>query len=139
MSTLLTLPITITSGNNPVTSGSLAVTLAKITTAIFTPTGGTWVQCGGVVWDVGPNGHVNFFFKVHGQANGGFPLGPGGRDYTYTFTGQQNANGSSPSGTVNFPSATAAKKAHTGSDIDQTDTWQAGAGEEVPHAKRKGA
>jgi hypothetical protein len=96
--------LTVNTGVNPVT-------------ATFQPENGTSTSCTGVVWNVGPNGQVGFNFQVSGSANGNFPL-KGGQQYTYHFSGTFDPNGSSPQGSVNWPSS-------DGADIDEVDTWQA--------------
>ncbi len=127
--------ITIKNGNVEVASGELEVISGQPATASFTPDGGTQSNCTAVVWNVGANGTVGFHFQVTGQANGDFPCGPNGTNFTYRFTGNQNANGSAPSGQVNFPSA--------GIQGDDNDTWQGGASEDAeddePYAESKTA
>jgi hypothetical protein len=120
------------SSGEEVASGELEVdTSTRPTTATFTPTDGTETDCSGVNWNTGPNGNVSFNFQVSGEDNGDFPCGANGNAYTYQFTGHQNANGSSPSGTVNFPSA--------GITGDDNDTWQAGASEDESYAQSQTA
>jgi hypothetical protein len=124
--------ITVKNGSVEVATGDLEVdTSVNPATATFTPTDGTETDCTGVVWNAGANGNVGFNFQVSGEANGDFPCGPNGGAYTYRFTGRQNANGSSPSGNVNFPSA--------GITGDDNDTWQAGASEDEPYAQSQTA
>lgn len=123
--------ITIKNGAVEVATGDLEVTAGNPPTATFTPTDGTEANCTGVVWNAGPNGIVGFSFQVSDQANGDFPCGANGNAYTYRFTGNQNANGSNPSGNVNFPSA--------GIEGDDNDTWQAGAAEDEPYAQSQKA
>jgi len=116
------------SGGTVVATGDLEVdTSTNPPTAQFTPDDGTETDCTNVVWNTGANGNVGFHFRVSGQANGDFPCGPNGNAHTYLFSGNQNANGNSPSGTVNFPSA--------GIAGDDNDTWQAGATEDEPYAR----
>ena len=123
--------ITVKNGNDVVATGDLEVETGPPVTGTFTPTDGTETACTGVVWNTGPNGLVGFNFQVSGEANGDFPCGKNGNAYTYRFTGNQNANGSSPSGRVNFPSAKI--------EGDDNDTWQAGATEDEPYAQSQTA
>lgn len=112
--------ITVKNGDTVVATGTLEVdTSVNPVTATFQPDDGTEEDCTGVVWSTSPNGNVGFDFKVTGAANGDFPCGKNGGSYTYRFTGNQNANGDAPNGTVNFPGA--------GIEDDDNDTWQAGA------------
>jgi len=124
--------ITVKHDGVEVASGSLEVdTSVNPVTATFTPDDGEEGDCTGVVWNDTPNGVVRFNFAVTSEANGDFPCGANGGTHNYRFQGNQNANGNSPNGTVNFPSA--------GIEGDDNDTWQAGASEDEPYAIGQGA
>jgi len=124
--------ITVKHDNVEVASGTLEVdTSVNPTSATFTPDDGEESACGGVVWNETANGAVRFNFSVSNEANGDFPCGANGATYVYRFQGNQDANGHSPSGTVNFP--------HAGIEDDDNDTWQAGASEDEPYAMSQGA
>jgi hypothetical protein len=96
--------ITVTQSNTELASGDLEVdTSTNPPTGTFTPDGGTEVTAHVSSWSSGPNGPANWSFQVSGSANGGFPLGKNGTPFTYSFTGNQNAQGSNPSGRVTWP------------------------------------
>ena len=101
--------ITVTQGTTELASGDLEVdTSTTPPTGTFTPTNGTEVTAHVSSWSASPNGAANWSFHVSGSANGGFPLGPNGNPFTYSFTGNQNAQGSNPSGNVTWPPSIAA-------------------------------
>jgi len=96
--------ITVTQGSTELASGDLEVdTSTTPPTGTFTPEGGNEVTAHVSSWSASPNGAANWSFQVKDSANGGFPLGPNGNPFTYSFTGNQNAQGSNPSGNVTWP------------------------------------
>ncbi|HEV8134477.1 MAG TPA: hypothetical protein VGP85_07370 [Pyrinomonadaceae bacterium] len=96
--------ITVTQGSTELASGDLEVdTSTTPPTGTFTPTDGYEVTAQVSSWSASPNGAANWSFQVSGSANGDFPLGPNGNPFRYNFTGNQNAQGSNPSGNVTWP------------------------------------
>jgi hypothetical protein len=115
-----------------IASGTLTVdTSTNPPTGTFTPDGGTLVSCNVSAWSSSAGGSTNWNFRVSGEANGDFPLGNNGNPFTYTFTGNENASGTNPSGTVNWPGS--------GTPDDETVTWQGEATEDETYARGQGA
>jgi hypothetical protein len=98
--------ITVTQGTTELASGDLEVdTSTTPPTGTFTPDGGYEVTAHVSSWSASPNGAANWSFQVKDSVNGDFPLGPNGNPFTYSFTGNQNAQGSNPSGNVTWPTS----------------------------------
>lgn len=108
--------IVVKEGTTELASGDLEVdTSTTPPTGTFTPDGGYEVTAHVSSWSASPNGAANWSFQVSGTANGDFPLGKNGTPFTYAFTGNQNANGTNPSGRVTWPS---------GIEAGDNTTWQ---------------
>jgi len=123
--------IVVKNGVTEIASGTLTVdTSTTPPTGTFTPTGGTEITCNVSAWSSGPSGATNWSFRIT-EANGDFPIKENGKGYTYNFIGNENAEGSDPSGSVNWPS--------TSPKEDETVTWQGEATVEEPSARGQGA
>jgi hypothetical protein len=123
--------IVVSKGGAEIASGTLTVdTSTTPPTGTFTPDGGTEVTCNVSSWSSSPNGSTNWSFVVKDEANGDFPLGPNGNQFTYSFTGHENPQGTNPSGRVTWPPSLPG---------DENPTWQGDATEDEPISQGKAA
>ena len=128
------IPISVSLDGQEVASGTLSVdTSTTPQTGTFTPDNGTGaVTCNSVSWSSAPGGATNFSFRLT-ASNGQFPVPPNTPSYTYSFTGNENANATQANGNVNWPQNDPSIKG------DETATWQGEATEGEPYAQRQSA
>lgn len=110
--------VTVERGNTQLAAGTLIVdTSTTPPTGSFTPENGTAVTCSFSQWSTNPNGSTTWSFEI-ASPNGDFPIKGNGQKMKYNFIGVENANGTDPGGTVNWPNP------NLDEEFEETVTWQ---------------